>query len=100
MVCVKFFEDAMVTPEQIRMARAALNWSVKELAGKCGIGVNTLSRLENGTDSRLSTLSKIQKTLINAGIVFLSENENGVGIRYSRLIENDDHHSASQTQKH
>ena len=81
---VKSLEEIMITPEQIRMARSALNWSVKELAGKCGIGVNTLSRLENGTDSRLSTLSKIETTLVRAGIVFLSENEDGVGIRYRK----------------
>ncbi len=72
----------MITPEQIRMARSALNWSMKDLAKNCGVGVNTLSRLENGTDSRVSTLSKIEDALVNAGIVFLNENEDGIGVRY------------------
>ena len=36
----------MLTPIQIRMARAALGWGVRDLAKKAGLAPNTVSRFE------------------------------------------------------
>ena len=38
----------MITPAQIRMARAALGWGVRELAERARLSPNTISRIENG----------------------------------------------------
>ena len=53
----------MVTREQVRMARAALGWSVRELAAKAGLTANTVSRYENGADALGETLAKIRRAL-------------------------------------
>jgi transcriptional regulator with XRE-family HTH domain len=71
----------MVTREQLRMARAALNWSVRELAAKAGIAANTVSRYENGSDAYGDTLSKIKRALESGGVIFLDENGEGAGVR-------------------
>ena len=73
---------AMITCDQIKMSRAALGWGVRELAVKTGVPANTISKIENGSDARVSTLTTIQKTIEAAGIEFISENGGGVGVRY------------------
>jgi transcriptional regulator with XRE-family HTH domain len=60
----------LVNREQIRMARAALNWGVRDLAAKAGVAVNTVSRFENGADMMAGTLTKVQKVLEAEGIDF------------------------------
>ncbi len=75
----------MVTPRQIRAARALLGWSQQELADRAIVSVNALARLESGrVDSRLSTLAAVQKTLAKAGVEFLPADEKGEGVRFSR----------------
>lgn len=72
----------MLTPEQIRMARSALKWSVREVATKCGLMPTTVNLIENGkTDPRASTLKAIQDAFEKAGIVFIAENGGGPGVR-------------------
>ena len=60
----------MMTPTQMRMARAALQWGVRDVAKKAVVGINTVTRIENGGDYRASTLAELQKTYEKAGIVF------------------------------
>jgi transcriptional regulator with XRE-family HTH domain len=72
---------AMLTREQLRMARGALNWSVRDLAAKAGVAANTISRYENGSDAYGDTLSKIQRALEAGGVVFLDGNGDGPGVR-------------------
>ena len=50
----------MVTREQVRMARAALGWNIKELSSRVGVAANTISRFENGSDALGETLRKIR----------------------------------------
>ena len=38
----------MITPEQIRMAKAALGWSNTDLANLAGLHKNTINNAENG----------------------------------------------------
>lgn len=66
------------------MARAALNWSVRKLAEVAEVDPNTVSRFENGTDARGSTLIKLQKALEAAGVIFLDGNGEGPGVRLKR----------------
>jgi predicted transcriptional regulator len=72
----------MITPRQIRAARALLGWSQQQLADKAILSLNAVTRLEKGkVDSRLSTLAAIEKALAKAGIKFLSAGERGEGVR-------------------
>lgn len=61
----------MITPTQIRMARAALRWGVRDLAAKSGITANTVSRIENGHDAMQSTIDAIRVAFESAGITFI-----------------------------
>ena len=71
----------MLNRIQVKMARAALGWSVRELAVKAEIAANTVSRYENGADAYGDTLLKMQRVFENAGIKFINENGGGPGVR-------------------
>src|SRR5678815_3332777 len=68
----------MIRPVHLRMARAALGWSLKELAEKAGVNINTISRYEAGSQVMSGTISKIENVLLNAGVIFIEE-EGGLG---------------------
>lgn len=73
---------AMITPRQIRAARALLGWSQQQLADEAIVSLNAVTRLEKGkVDSRVSTITAIEKTLIKAGVEFLASGEKGEGVR-------------------
>ena len=61
----------MITGDQIRMARAALQWGVRELAKEAGVTPNTVSRIESGGDALAGTLGKLQAALEKAGVEFI-----------------------------
>ena len=72
----------MITPRQIRAARALLGWSQQQLADIAIVSLNALARLEKGNvDSRVSTLAAIQKALSKAGVEFLPADQKGEGVR-------------------
>jgi predicted transcriptional regulator len=72
----------MITPRQIRAARALLGWSQQQLADRAIVSLNAVTRLEKGkVDSRVSTISAIEKTLSKAGVEFLPAGEKGEGVR-------------------
>ena len=66
---------------QIKMARAAVGWGVRELAKKAAVTANTVTRIENGADAKQSTMDKLQQALESAGIEFIDENGGGPGVR-------------------
>lgn len=66
----------MITPRQIRAARALLGWSQQDLADKVVVSVNTIARLERGeADTRSSTLRKVQIALELGGVEFTVRGE-------------------------
>lgn len=71
----------MITRVQVKMARVALGWGVRELAAKAGVSANTVSRYENGADALGETLYRIQRALEEAGVVFIDRNGGGPGVR-------------------
>ncbi len=76
----------MLTPVQVRMARAALGWGVRDLAKKAGLAPNTVSRFENGHGARVETLVQIGRAFAEAGIVFVQEDATGgLGVRVARV---------------
>jgi transcriptional regulator with XRE-family HTH domain len=66
---------------QVKMARAAVGWGVRELAEKAGVTANTVTRIENGADAKQSTMDRLQQALESVGIEFIDENGGGPGVR-------------------
>ncbi len=62
----------MITSEQVRAARALLDWSLADLSEKSGVGQQAISKFENGgTEPLAKTVQKLQGVLEDAGIEFL-----------------------------
>lgn len=76
----------MITATQIRMARAALGWGVRDLAKRAGLSANTVSRFENGAGAMADTLQLMQDALEDAGITFIPADEMaGPGVRLTEM---------------
>jgi transcriptional regulator with XRE-family HTH domain len=73
----------MITPAQIRMARAALGMSVRILAEQSGVADSTIHRFEaNRGGMQTGTLDRLQQVLEARGVIFISADSNGgPGIR-------------------
>jgi transcriptional regulator with XRE-family HTH domain len=71
-------------PVQMKMARAALCWGVRELAEKAGVTANTVTRIENGSDAKQSTIAALRIALESAGVEFIAENGGGPGVRLKK----------------
>jgi transcriptional regulator with XRE-family HTH domain len=65
---------------QLRMARAAVGWGVRELAEKAGVTANTVTRIENGADAKQSTMDALQRALEAAGVEFTNGEQPGVRV--------------------
>jgi len=71
-----------VTSAQVRMARAALNWTVRDLADATQLHRNTITNIETGRYlGDAATLSAIEGALRRAGVEFIDENGGGPGVR-------------------
>jgi transcriptional regulator with XRE-family HTH domain len=74
---------AMLTPEQLRAARALVDWSRDDLATKSDVSPNTVWGFEQGrSDPKLSTLNKWRRALEVAGVEFIEPSAGkGPGVR-------------------
>ena len=67
------------------MARAALNWTVRDLADASGLHRNTISNLEVGRYAGdAQTLKILEEILTKAGVEFIEENGGGPGVRLKK----------------
>lgn len=72
----------MITPAQIKAARAMLDWKQTDLAKAAGLSEMSVKNVEKGQkDSRMSTIQSIRAALETAGIIFIDQNGNGPGVR-------------------
>jgi transcriptional regulator with XRE-family HTH domain len=75
----------MITPAQIRAARALIGWKQTDLADASGVSEISVKNIERGTtDARSSTLAAIQAAFLKAGVVFLDPGDTrdgGPGVR-------------------
>lgn len=53
------------------MARAALDWTVAELAKRSGIAARSIARFEKGDGVRPETVQALAKAFVAAGIMFV-----------------------------
>lgn len=81
-----------MTSAQLRMARAALNWTVRDLAEKSRVHRNTISRLESDPQAHAEprTLAALAAALEAGGVVFVGDGEaslgDGPGVRLKQSI--------------
>ena len=73
-----------ITSAQCRMARAALQIGIREIARLAKVSPNTISRLERGDTLFDSTLSEIREAFEAAGVEFIAENGGGAGVRLKK----------------
>lgn len=76
----------MPNAAQIRMARAALGWSVRELSDRSGVAASTILRFETGKGGmQTGTLERIESALAKGGVVFTpADASGGVGVRLKK----------------
>lgn len=74
-----------VTGAQVRMARAALNWTVRELAEATRLHRNTVTNIETERYvGDTASLTMIETVLKRAGVDFIDENGGGPGVRLQK----------------
>jgi transcriptional regulator with XRE-family HTH domain len=66
---------------QCRMARAALNIGVRELAMAAKVSTNTVTRLESGEPLKPRTVEAVQRALEAAGVEFTNGRQPGVRLK-------------------
>ena len=80
--------ERVLTPAQLRAARALVDWSRETLANESGVGHNTTKDFENrGTNPTLRTVQRWMRALEKAGVVFLNSNDTeGPGVRLRKDV--------------
>ncbi|WP_296988191.1 XRE family transcriptional regulator [Thalassospira sp. UBA1131] len=75
----------MITGSQIRAARAIIKITAQQLAELAEVGLMTVRRAESFDDTvpniNKPNLSAIQTALESKGVIFISENGEGAGVR-------------------
>jgi predicted transcriptional regulator len=76
----------MISPAQIRMARAALGISVRVLAERSEVADSTIHRFEaNKGGMQTGTIDRIQAALESEGVIFISADASGgPGVRLAK----------------
>ena len=73
----------MITPAQLRAARAIVGWSREILSKKSGVGAPTIRDFElNGSDPKQGTVQKWRMALEAVGVRFIeADGRDGPGVR-------------------
>ena len=73
----------MPTPDQLRAARALLNLTQGQVSELAGLSTMTIKRAEGAGQPPASpaAIATIQAALEEAGVEFIAENGQGVGVR-------------------
>jgi transcriptional regulator with XRE-family HTH domain len=80
-------QAAVLTPAQLRAARALIGWSREDLGDRSGTGAETIKNFElRGSDPKLGTVQKWRRALEAAGVRFIEADEHdGPGVRLRSL---------------
>ena len=63
----------MLTPESSRAARGLLDWTLKDLALKSGVGFTTISAFESGRPSYASTRKRLEAAFEREGVEIIQD---------------------------
>lgn len=80
----------MITSEQLRAARALLQWDQKRLASASKVSTATIKRLEplsGPLRANQVTIEALRSALEAAGVEFIPENGGGPGVRLVRRLD-------------
>ena len=69
-----------MTPTQSRMARAALRWTISDLAQAANVGRATAARFELGEGVSDDVVAKMRGSLEDAGAVFVASGRHAGGV--------------------
>jgi DNA-binding transcriptional regulator YiaG len=80
------YADPVISPAQVRAARALVKMKQSDLASAADVGLQTLKNYElEASDPRGSTLKKLELAFRAVGVVFLdADAEGGPGVRLAR----------------
>ena len=83
MVCIIWYLMYYIpmTPTQCRMGRAALGWSMSDLAECASVSINTIQRFEQGDDARVSSVAKMRAAMEQRDVRFTLESDGSQGVR-------------------
>jgi len=80
----------MITPGQMKAARALLGWDQRQLAKSADVSLPTVQRMESSEGNvraNVDTLVKVVEALNNAGVTLISEGaiseSGGRGVRFT-----------------
>ncbi|MGH1417297.1 MAG: helix-turn-helix domain-containing protein [Hyphomicrobiaceae bacterium] len=84
------YDHHKFSPDQLRAARALLNWSQDDLANEASVAVMMIKNFERSlSDPRKSSMNKLKVTLERAGICFIDETDaNGAGVCWANPRNN------------
>jgi len=68
---------------QCRMARAALDWTLDELARRSGVSRRTIVKFERGGNVLPENMETLRATLVSAGVAFTNGGKRA-GVSYLR----------------
>lgn len=74
-------------PVQCKMARTALGLGIRDLAALAKVAPATVSRFEAGEDLKERTIDAMQAALEAAGIIFISDDSEGPGVRLRKSLD-------------
>jgi hypothetical protein len=66
------------------MARAALEWGIRDLAKAALVSHDTVIRFERGEELKPRTVEAIREAFARHGVEFIAENGGGAGVRLAR----------------
>ena len=72
-------------PVQCKMARAALDLGIRELAAAAKVSPDTIARLERGEALKERTIAAVRSALEVAGVEFTDGDAPGVRVRTKRV---------------
>ena len=68
----------MLLPIQVKLARTALGWGVRELAQNAGVAPSTIVRFEAGRGGmQATTLARVEQCLREGGVIFVDADAGG-----------------------
>ncbi len=70
--------SSAISPIQLRMARAALKVTLRELESRIGVNKDTIVRIEAGKEVLASAFQRLEKFYRDAGIVFVEPDRKGL----------------------
>jgi hypothetical protein len=77
-------QQSEIIPSQSRMARAALEWGIRDLAKAALVSHDTVVRFERGEELKDRTVDAIREAFERNGVEFIAENGGGPGVRMAK----------------